>query len=417
MTDAPVSRGASPLAQTEDTVRACAEECQRIVDDAISNSISGPAFLARLKDAGATADEARDYIKQYTQRRRGQEAERPGNVDPPSGQINPSAPNPIDTATSIAWALLRAKVDHFQAASSRMATTSDGSLSDALENLLGLSSVKGAIPVSMLAKAPHLSKLSDSTATDPHLEKTQDLLSVYSPQGSQDILVNKAQFAPVGDPLPRTIWCKILLDLFVDFKKLFASMDMGYDHHDDLKDFGAGYALVKKDQAFSKCALRTEADWIWVFGTWAAGVAFFFPHREAELRDYQAIVMDLFRAVPANPFVAISFDMQVRDKYSKKPFQLNDQAQLNLPLLAQMLSLSSPNPPRTNKRSISSQVAGPAGNLKHVDVPCRNWSFGTCKAEICPNRRKHGICCICGEGHRAKDNEQCFALLQSRNRS
>lgn len=32
-----------------------------------------------------------------------------------------------------------------------------------------------------------------------------------------------------------------------------------------------------------------------------------------------------------------------------------------------------------------------------------------------PNRRKHGVCCICGEGHRAKDNESCFALLQNRN--
>ena len=26
-------------------------------------------------------------------------------------------------------------------------------------------------------------------------------------------------------------------------------MDMGYNHHNNLKDFGAGYALVKKDQA------------------------------------------------------------------------------------------------------------------------------------------------------------------------
>lgn len=194
-------------------------------------------------------------------------------------------------------------------------------------------------------------------------------------------------------------------------------MDMGYDHHDDLKDFGAGYALVKKDQAFSKRALRTEADWIRVFGAWASGVAFFFPHREAELRNYWAIVIDLFQAVPANPFMAISFDVQVRDKYSKKPFHLDDRAQLNLPLLAQMLSPSAPNPPRTNKRSISSQAVAPAINSKCVDVPCHNWSFGTCKAEVCPNCCKHGICCVCGEGHRAKDNEQCFALLQSRNRT
>jgi hypothetical protein len=228
------------------------------------------------------------------QRRRDQEATGSANAGLPSGQPDLSVPNPADIATSIAWALLHAKVDHFQGASSQTATTSGGSLSDELANLLGLSSVKGAIPASVLTKAPHLSKLSDSMATDPHLEKTQDLLSVYSLQSSQDILVNKAQFAPVGDPLPPTIWHKVLLDLFVDFEKLFASMDKGYDHHDDPKDFGAGYALVKKDQAFSKRPLQTEADWIRVFGAWSAGVAFFFPHREVELRDYRLIVMDLF---------------------------------------------------------------------------------------------------------------------------
>lgn len=185
--------------------------------------------------------------------------------------------------------------------------------------------------MAVLAKAPHLSKLSDPRFSDPHIEKTQELLSVYSPQSSQDILVNKAQFALVGDPLPRTIWRKILLDLFVDFEKLFASMDKGYDHHDDLKDFGAGYTLIKKDQAFSKCPLRTEADWIWVFGAWSAGVTVFFPHRDMELQGYQAIVIDLFQAAPTNLLVAIMFDVHVRDKYSKKPFHLNDWDQLNFP--------------------------------------------------------------------------------------
>jgi hypothetical protein len=192
-------------------------------------------------------------------------------------------------------------------------------------------------------------------------------------------------------------------------------MDKGYDHHDDPKDFGAGYALVKKNQAFSKRPLRTEAEWTRVFSTWSAGVVFFFPHRDAELRDYWTIVTEPFQAAPTNPLVAISFDVQVRDKYSKKPFHLDDRAQLNLPLLAQMLSPATLNPPRANKRTISSQASVSGSSTKHADVPCCNWSFGICKAESCPNRRKHGICCICGKGHRAKDNEQCFALLQTRN--
>src|ERR1700733_2576614 len=117
MSDVSTSRPASPPAQIEDTIRVRAEECQRIMDDVISHSISGPTFLERLKDAGATAEEARDYIEQYSQCRMGQEAERPANAGPPSGQINPSIPNPVDTATPIAWALLHVKVDHFQGTS------------------------------------------------------------------------------------------------------------------------------------------------------------------------------------------------------------------------------------------------------------------------------------------------------------
>jgi hypothetical protein len=243
MPDVP-SRPTSPPA--DETIRARAEECQRIVDEAISTFISGPAFLDRLKVAGATPDEARDYVEQYTHRRRDQDAAGLANAhgEPALAQPGGDDPDPANIATLVAWALLRAKVNHFQPTSSQSAATAGGFLTEELAGLLGLSSTKGAIPASVLAKAPHLFKLSDPTATDPHLEKTQELLSVYSPQTSQDILVNKAQFAPVSDPLPRTFWRKILLDSFVDFEKLFASMDKGYDHHDDPKDFGGGYALV-----------------------------------------------------------------------------------------------------------------------------------------------------------------------------
>jgi hypothetical protein len=339
-----------------------------------------------------------------------------GNVGgrQPPAQADAGSPNLVDTAMSIAWALLHVKVEHFRLNSSQVAAPPGSSLSDELASLLGLPSAKGAIPASVLAKVPHLAKLCDPSVTDSHLEKTQDLLSVYSPQNSQDILVNKAQFAPVDDPLPCTIWQKILLDVFVDFEKLFTLMDKGYDHHDDLKDFGAGYTLVKKDQAFSKWPLRVEADWIWVFGAWSSGMAFFFPHHDTELWDYRTILMDLFWAVPSNPLIAISFDVQVRNKYSKKPFHLDDRAQLNFLLLSQMLSPASSNP-RSNKQVPLSLPSASSSNQKHVDVPCCNWSFGMCKSEVCPNRWKHGVCFICGGGHRARDNEQCAALLQACN--
>ena len=69
MSNESASHAASLPAQTEETIRACTEEFQRIVDDAVANSIPGLTFLASLKGAGATMDEAGDYIDQYTQRR------------------------------------------------------------------------------------------------------------------------------------------------------------------------------------------------------------------------------------------------------------------------------------------------------------------------------------------------------------
>jgi hypothetical protein len=49
------------------------------------------------------------------------------------------------------------------------------------------------------------------------------------------------------DPIPWSIWRDILLDKYVDFKKLYAGMDRGYDHDDEPKDFMSGYSIVKKD--------------------------------------------------------------------------------------------------------------------------------------------------------------------------
>lgn len=135
-------------------------------------------------------------------------------------------------------------------------------LSDDLSELLGLSQSTSAIPSSVLAAAPHLSKLTAIAKSDPHLEATHKLRSLFAPDKVQDTIVVQAQLAPVTEPLPHSIWRKIVLDQYVDFEKLFASMDRGYNHLDDPKDFGGGFTLVKKEQTYSKRALHTEADWI-----------------------------------------------------------------------------------------------------------------------------------------------------------
>ena len=228
----------------------------------------------------------------------------------------------------------------------------------------------------------------------------------------QDAIINQAQLAPLAEPLPRSIWRKILQDQFVDFEKLFASMDRGYDHNDEPKDFAADFALVKKEQAYTKRALRTEADWIRVFSAWEHGVVALYPHRAEELQNYQHMVMDLFRASPLNPLVAIQFDVEARDHYAKKPFHMDDRGQVDFPLLAQLFRAAQPAlSSRTLKRTSHSTSSS---SSKRADTPCRNWNLGSCRTDPCPNRRKHGVCSVCGETHRARDNESCFTILQAR---
>ena len=75
-------------------------------------------------------------------------------------------------------------------------------ISDEIANLLGLPSAKGTLPVSVLATALHLTELSIASAADPHLESTQKLVLIFSPQAIQDTLVSKAFFTSVHVPLP-----------------------------------------------------------------------------------------------------------------------------------------------------------------------------------------------------------------------
>jgi hypothetical protein len=198
--------------------------------------------------------------------------------------------------------------------------------------------------------------------------------------------VANAQLAETSDPIPRSIWCQITLDQFVDFEKLFASMDKGYEHLDDIKDFGAGFALVKKEQSHKKRPIRDESEWLRVFSAWRSAVGHLFPHRIQELQKYLEIVTDVFRAAPGEPHRAIQFDLEARDRYSRRPFRMDD---------------------RGTKRSNHTSSMTPT---KRADTPCCKWSFGTCTTDPCPNKQKHGTCSVCGEPHRAKDNPACAQL-------
>jgi len=273
--------------------------------------------------------------------------------------------------------------------------------------LLGLNAPISAssLPASVLTAAPHLAKLS-SLGGDTHLDSTWNLRQAYSGDKAIDAIVDIMQRQQLEEPIPRSIWKEIVQDRFVNFQKLFAAMEPGYDHHDEPKDFHGGFALIKKDQAIARKAVVTEADWSRVFGAWAVGVGLVYPHREEELQGYRRIVMELFRAVPHDPLVAINFDIDVRARYAKEPFRMDDRNRINVPLFAQMFNTAHAPAKRPGSSTLS------ANNPKRANVPCINWNYGRC-TDPCENRRKHGDCSECGGKHRARDIPACFTALQA----
>ena len=173
------------------------------------------------------------------------------------------------------------------------------------------------------------------------------------------------QVQPLADPIPWSIWRLVIQDHIVDFEKLFALMDKGYDHNNEPRDFGGGYALVKKKQGSAKRPLRSESEWAQVFRAWSSAVGLVYRHRFSELQGYQRMVTDLFCTVPHDPSIAIAFDVEARDRYAKSPFRLDDRTQLNVPLLVRMFQGSSPS---SKKRS--NPMGSPSSPSKRSSVPC-----------------------------------------------
>lgn len=61
--------------------------------------------------------------------------------------------------------------------------------------------------------------------------------------------------------------------------------------------------------------------------------------------------MELFRTVPTNIQTGIRFDADVRERYAKKPFHLDDRSRLQVPMFAQILGVAvSAKRPRKGER-------------------------------------------------------------------
>jgi hypothetical protein len=426
-----MSETASNSADVTDITTAC----QMVVEDCLAGKIELTAVPDNLKAIGITPEAAQDYIQQITQRigekksgnfqdnlEDSREATPEGLNDDDREEFRRQRDEIIEEANrrndrevqeraseAAAWAVLTAKL-----ASLRSPGVSNNSAEQlaAILNLSSPTTASGSLSSTLLSQAPHLAKLTASSG-DLHLDETWKLRQLFTAEKAVDAIVDIMQQQQLDDPIPRSIWREIIQDRFVNFEKLYASMDLGYDHQDEFKDFPGGYAIVKKDQASAKRPVQTEAEWIRVFGAWMGGVTLVYPHRVSELQEYRKVVMELFRAVPNRPSIAIRFDLDVRDRYAKRPFHLDDRSQLNVPLLSQMLYGTSS--PSSSKRPTSSSSG--FSPSKRAAVPCINWNKGFCQdSELCPNRRLHGKCSECGGGHRAKDKPECQASLQTRAR-
>ncbi|KAF6745783.1 hypothetical protein DFP72DRAFT_1017536 [Ephemerocybe angulata] len=267
-----------------------------------------------------------------------------------------------------------------------------------------------AISTSLLSAAPHLAKLSQQTAVDPHVEETCRLRRAFSGEKSLDSVIDLLQLQSHITPLPRAIWKQVLLDEYVDFRKVYAAMEGGHEQYDEPKPFAGEYQLVKKDQFSKTKEVRDESEWTRVFAAWQEAVAVTYPHRKEELVGYRRIVHSIFRI--GQPAAAIQFDVDARNNYAKGRFRLDDGTLQQPTILNRVFNAATT---RISKRSAPNDTFSNAPPAKKPATAaiCRNWNLGLC-AEPCPGRRRHGACIECGNAHKSRDNEACKAAFQAR---
>ncbi|KAG6874890.1 hypothetical protein C0993_011762, partial [Termitomyces sp. T159_Od127] len=125
------------------------------------------------------------------------------------------------------------------------------------------------IPRSLLDMAPHLAQLQSQVSADPHIAKSWELRQEYGKERIVNSLIDLGQLQRVKDPIS---WKLVIMDHYVDFEKLYATLDKAYDHNDEPKDFMGGFSLVKKDHAVARHPISSESDWSRTFDAWMAAV-------------------------------------------------------------------------------------------------------------------------------------------------
>jgi hypothetical protein len=81
----------------------------------------------------------------------------------------------------------------------------------------------------VLAVAPHRADDINTLFKDPYLNETQKCKAAYANQKPFEILIIKAQGWKIQEPIANTIWRLVILNKYVDFEKLYVTLDLSYN--------------------------------------------------------------------------------------------------------------------------------------------------------------------------------------------
>ena len=414
--ESPVGGSAGTSGSHEASFQDRVSACERLVDEAVEKNWSTTVLGTALKELGLRAVEAADYVEELTQRleiRRGKARDPGSPVREPTANLPEHAREQEERDKAVeeaAWASFFSKL-----ANADSAASSDSS--NVFERMLQLvrqeSPSPSSLSKSLLAIAPHLADDDDSVFNDPYLSETRKYKMAYAGHKPFESLIIKAQSRKVQEPVANSIWKLIILDKYVDFEKLYATLDPDYNPNDEAKELNDKFTLLEKNSISSKRSVSTEAEWMRLFDIWAVATLHFYPHRKAELASYRELVTNMFRATPS-PYPAIKYDRDTRERYSRQPFRLDSCKDiLPIALLSQLLPFNqgpSSSSSGSKRRSGDSQE----GRRKRSETICQNWNLGTCEGDSCRFGRRHNVCSECSGPHQAKDRSDCYSALNKR---
>ena len=226
--------------------------CQKVIEDCVAGKIELIAVPDNLKTIGITLEVAQDYIKQIAQwiskKRSGTvQSDLDGSWEETLEGLNEDEQEEFwcqqdkfveeanqqnndeihgQASKAAVWVILIAKL-----ASLHSPWISNNSM-EQLTAILNLSSPTAASSLllsTLLSQAPHLAKLTTSS-WDLHLDKTWKLWQLFTAEKAVDAIVDIMQQQQLGELIPRSIWWDIIQHQFVNFEKLYALMDLRYDH-------------------------------------------------------------------------------------------------------------------------------------------------------------------------------------------